>query len=324
MALVALKFMIQEEVAPKHEFRVFASRRRLHAVARMLNEASPAFESACLNTDVQRSRPRPCEPARHRREGHQRLGAGLRSLVGPPSRARRYGKKSSTYWKAPDMVFVNRRPRRRNRHRSRAVVASLAKETRRPHRRPSSPKAFRVRRTGSAANKPTLGLTKLASVADTSSPFPTISSSTWSQRHQLFRSLPRRRRCSAPGRAGHQRHHHHARPHHRDFSDIRRIMLGMGYAMMGTASATARNAAMVAAERPISCALMEAGGVRGARGVLINIHGIVKLGLPRGQRSCTLIRTPRRTRRADQLRASSLTKRGEEVKITVIATRLRA
>ena len=33
----------------------------------------------------------------------------------------------------------------------------------------------------------------------------------------------------------------------RDFSDIRTIMLGMGYAMMGTASASGENAAVIAA-----------------------------------------------------------------------------
>src|SRR5450432_927030 len=76
----------------------------------------------------------------------------------------------------------------------------------------------------------------------------------------------------------------------RDFSDIRSIMLGMGYAMMGTASAKGENAAMVAAEKAISCALMEAGGVRGARGILINITGSSsRLGLHDLNEACSLI-----------------------------------
>src|SRR3954471_24056021 len=52
----------------------------------------------------------------------------------------------------------------------------------------------------------------------------------------------------------------------RDFSDIRTIMSGMGYAMMGTATATGEHAAIAAAEKAISCPLLDAGGVSGARG----------------------------------------------------------
>src|ERR1035441_7243196 len=63
----------------------------------------------------------------------------------------------------------------------------------------------------------------------------------------------------------------------RDFSDIRAIMLGMGYAMMGTASASGENAAIEAARQAISSPLMEEGGVKGARGILINITGSSKL-----------------------------------------------
>ncbi|MBI4876985.1 MAG: cell division protein FtsZ, partial [Acidobacteria bacterium] len=65
----------------------------------------------------------------------------------------------------------------------------------------------------------------------------------------------------------------------RDFSDIRSIMLGMGYAMMGTASARGENAAVDAARQAINSALLEEGGVRGARGILINITGSGVLGL---------------------------------------------
>src|ERR1700688_2182168 len=59
----------------------------------------------------------------------------------------------------------------------------------------------------------------------------------------------------------------------RDFADIRTIMSGMGYAMMGTATAEGENAAVIAAQKAITCPLLDAGGVRGARGILINITG---------------------------------------------------
>src|SRR5271163_2221296 len=107
----------------------------------------------------------------------------------------------------------------------------------------------------------------------------------------------------------------------RDFSDIRSIMLGMGYAMMGTASAKGENAAMVAAERAISCALMEAGGVRGARGILINIMGSSRLSLHEVNEACTLIRNAAVNEDVQINFGVVLNESmGEEVKITVIAT----
>ncbi len=107
----------------------------------------------------------------------------------------------------------------------------------------------------------------------------------------------------------------------RDFSDIRTIMLGMGYAMMGTATAKGENAAVIAAEKAISCPLMEAGGVRGARGVLINITGSSRLGLHEVNEACTLIREAAENEDV-QINFGVVMNEamGDEVKITVIAT----
>jgi cell division protein FtsZ len=78
---------------------------------------------------------------------------------------------------------------------------------------------------------------------------------------------------------------------------------------------------MVAAERAISCALMEAGGVRGARGVLINIMGSSKLGLHEVNEACTLIRNAAANEDVQINFGVVLNEAmGEEVKITVIAT----
>jgi cell division protein FtsZ len=107
----------------------------------------------------------------------------------------------------------------------------------------------------------------------------------------------------------------------RDFSDIRTIMLGMGYAMMGTATASGENAAVIAAQKAISSPLLEAGGVRGARGVLINITGSSGLGLHEVNEACTLIRLG--TENEDvQINFGIVLNEalGDEVKITVIAT----
>jgi cell division protein FtsZ len=98
-------------------------------------------------------------------------------------------------------------------------------------------------------------------------------------------------------------------------------MLGMGYAMMGTASAQGENAAVIAAEKAISCALMEAGGVRGARGVLINITGSSRLGLHEVNEACTLIRHAAANDDVQINFGVVLNEAmGDEVKITVIAT----
>jgi cell division protein FtsZ len=107
----------------------------------------------------------------------------------------------------------------------------------------------------------------------------------------------------------------------RDFSDIRSIMLGMGYAMMGTASARGENASIEAARRAISCPLMEEGGVKGARGVLINITGSSNLSLHDVNEACSLIRGATANEDA-QINFGVVLNENmkDEVKITVIAT----
>jgi cell division protein FtsZ len=107
----------------------------------------------------------------------------------------------------------------------------------------------------------------------------------------------------------------------RDFSDIRAIMLGMGYAMMGTASAKGENASIEAARQAISSPLMEEGGVRGARGVLINITGSSKLSLHDVNEACSLIRGATANEDA-QINFGVVLNEAlkDEVKITVIAT----
>ena len=107
----------------------------------------------------------------------------------------------------------------------------------------------------------------------------------------------------------------------RDFSDIRSIMLGMGYAMMGTASAKGENAAIEAAKHAISSPLLEEGGVKGSKGILINITGSSQLGIHDVNEACSLIRGA-----ADyddvQINFGVVLDEsmGDEVKITVIAT----
>jgi len=98
-------------------------------------------------------------------------------------------------------------------------------------------------------------------------------------------------------------------------------MLGMGYAMMGTAVASGENAPLEAARKAINSPLMEEGGVLGARGVLINITASSQLGLHDVNEACNLIRSA--TQNDDvQINFGVVLdeKMKDTVKITVIAT----
>ncbi len=107
----------------------------------------------------------------------------------------------------------------------------------------------------------------------------------------------------------------------RDFSDIRTIMLGMGYAMMGTAVASGENAPVKAAQKAMNSALMEEGGVLGARGVLINITASSQLGIHDVNEACNLIRAATQNDDVQINFGVVLDERmAAEVKITVIAT----
>ena len=90
----------------------------------------------------------------------------------------------------------------------------------------------------------------------------------------------------------------------RDFSDIRTIMLRHGLRDDGHGLGQRRKRARRwPPQRAISCPLMEAGGVRGARGVLINITGSSQAGPARSERS--LHADPRGRRRTRTCRSIS-------------------
>ena len=65
----------------------------------------------------------------------------------------------------------------------------------------------------------------------------------------------------------------------RDFADVKTIMHGQGYAVMGTAVATGTNRAVDAANRAIASPLLEDNSIQGAQGILINISGSSSLTL---------------------------------------------
>jgi cell division protein FtsZ len=95
----------------------------------------------------------------------------------------------------------------------------------------------------------------------------------------------------------------------------------MGFAVMGTASATGEGAALEAARKAIACPLLEEGGLKGARAVLLNMTASSSLALHEMQEACELIRTATENPEV-QINFGLVPDEdlGDEVKITVIAT----
>jgi cell division protein FtsZ len=109
----------------------------------------------------------------------------------------------------------------------------------------------------------------------------------------------------------------------RDFADVKTIMARMGYAVMGTATASGANRTSEAARRAISSPLLEAGAIDGARGILINITGSASLKLAEVQQACTIIQSAAHEDANIIFGAVMDEKMKDTVKITVIATGFR-
>ena len=106
----------------------------------------------------------------------------------------------------------------------------------------------------------------------------------------------------------------------RDFADVKTIMAGMGYAVMGTATGQGDRRAMHAAQAAIASPLLEAGAIDGARGILINITGSSSLKLAEVNEASTIIQSAAHEDANIIFGAVQDEKMKDEVKITVIAT----
>ena len=109
----------------------------------------------------------------------------------------------------------------------------------------------------------------------------------------------------------------------RDFADVKTIMARMGYAVMGTATASGANRTIEAAQRAIASPLLEAGAIDGARGILINITGSTSLKLAEVQQACMIIQSAAHEDANIIFGAVMDEKMKDSVKITVIATGFR-
>jgi len=106
----------------------------------------------------------------------------------------------------------------------------------------------------------------------------------------------------------------------RDFADVKAIMAGMGYAVMGTATAKGDRRAVEAAQAAIASPLLEAGAIDGARGILINVTGSSSLRLAEVNEASTIIQSAAHEDANIIFGAVLDEKMKDEVKITVIAT----
>jgi len=109
----------------------------------------------------------------------------------------------------------------------------------------------------------------------------------------------------------------------RDFADVKAIMEAMGYAVMGTATASGNHRSTDAAQKAIASPLLEAGAIDGARGILINITGSNSLKLAEVQQACTIIQGAAHDDANIIFGAVLDEKMKDSVKITVIATGFR-
>src|SRR5437588_690336 len=106
----------------------------------------------------------------------------------------------------------------------------------------------------------------------------------------------------------------------RDFADVKTIMQGMGYAVMGTSTGSGQRRALEAAQAAIASPLLEAGAIDGARGILINITGSSSLKLAEVNEASTIIQNAAHEDANIIFGAVLDEKMKDDVKITVIAT----
>src|SRR5579864_3078143 len=109
----------------------------------------------------------------------------------------------------------------------------------------------------------------------------------------------------------------------RDFADVKTIMSGQGYAVMGTAVATGSNRAIDAANRAINSPLLEDNCINGAQGILINVTGSNTLSLQEVHEASSIIQKAAHENANIIFGAVQDDAMKESVKITVIAAGFR-
>src|SRR5262245_21130082 len=109
----------------------------------------------------------------------------------------------------------------------------------------------------------------------------------------------------------------------RDFADVKTIMQGQGYAVMGTAIGSGSNRAVDAASRAISSPLLEDNSIQGAQGILINVTGSTSLALHEVHEASSIIQKAAHENANIIFGAVMDEAMKDQVKITVIAAGFR-
>lgn len=316
-----LKFLIEEEVQLGTRIKVVGvGGGGSNAVARMLQEGVTGVDFYVMNTDKQALA---ASPVANKLALGKKLASGL-GAGADPAVGRQAALEETEHiieiLEGADMVFVTAGLGGGTGTGAAPVVASLAKELNAlTVAVVTKPFAFEGSRRMRQAER---GLQELAASCDTVITVPNEKllglapkGTTFLQSFRLADDVLRQAVqgiadiITTPGLIN------------RDFSDIRTIMVGMGYAMMGTAIGRGPDAAIDAARQAINSPLMEEGGIVGARGVLINITGSSNLGIHEVNDACNLIREAAENHDV-QINFGIVMdeEMGEEVKITVIAT----
>src|SRR5271165_7395172 len=275
----ALKFTLQEETLLGTKIKVIGvGGGGSNAVARMMSEGLTGVEFHILNTDVQalQSSPVPNKLVIGSKITNG-LGAGSDPALGRQA-ALEDTERIIEILEGADMVFVATGLGGGTGTGAAPVVASLAKELNaltvavvtKPFKFEGSPRMKQADR----------GLAELAGACDTVISIPNAKLPGLVKKGASFQDAFRIADdilkqavqgisdiISKPGLIN------------RDFSDIRTIMLGMGYAMMGSASAKGERAAVEAAKAAINGPLMDDCGIVGARRVLANMTASSELSL---------------------------------------------
>ena len=105
----------------------------------------------------------------------------------------------------------------------------------------------------------------------------------------------------------------------RDFADVKTILKGMGYAVMGTAMASGPDRAVEAANRAINSPLLEDNCIQGAHGILINISGSSSMSLHEVNEASMVIQKAAHENANIIFGAVQEESLKDQVKITVIA-----
>ena len=285
-----LKYEIQEEAGGGARIKVIGvGGGGCNAVARLYREGMPGVEFCAMNTDAQALAA--CEVPVKLQLGDKitnGLGAGCNPEIGRQA-ALENTDKIVELLQGADMVFVSAGLGGGTGTGAAPVIASLAKELEAlTIAVVTKPFTFEGGRRMRLADH---GLTKLASTVDTVIAIPNDRllklvprGTSFFEAFKLADDLLRQAVqgisdiINTPGIIN------------RDFADVKATMLGMGYAMMGTATGRGENAAVDAARQAINSPLLEDSRISGARGVLINITGSSRLGLHEVNEACSIIR----------------------------------